>query len=118
MKCNIFACGGEGTFYEVLNGAIGCDNINLGVIPCGSANDFLKYFENTESFIDISAQVSGETIKMDAIKAGDRYCINGCSAGMDAIVARDMSIFKNWPLISGKAAYNLAIIKTFIGKKV
>ena len=115
-RYNIFACGGEGTFYEVLNGAIGHDNVSLGVIPCGSANDFLKHFKNRNAFLDIAAQVSGSKTKMDVIKAGDRYCINGCSVGMDAIVARDMSIFKNWPLVSGKMAYNLAIIKTFIKK--
>lgn len=115
-RYNIFACGGEGTFYEVLNGAIGHDNVSLGVIPCGSANDFLKHFKNRNAFLDIAAQVGGSKTKMDVIKAGDRYCINGCSVGMDAIVARDMSIFKNWPLVSGKMAYNLAIIKTFIKK--
>ena len=113
---NIYACGGEGTFYEVLNGAIDHDNINLGVVPCGSANDFLKYFKKTALFSDIAAQIDGNIIKIDAIKAGERYCINGCSAGMDAIVARDMSIFKNMPLVSGKMAYNLAIVKTFLKK--
>ena len=112
----IFACGGEGTFYEVLNGVIVHENISLGVIPCGSANDFLKYFDNGEAFSDISAQVDADTVKMDVIKAGERYCINGCSVGMDAIVARDMSLFKKWPLVNGKTAYNLAIVKTFLKK--
>ena len=113
---NVFACGGEGTFYEVLNGVVGNDNVSIGVIPCGSANDFLKCFNDKSKFRDVHALVNGKKIKTDLIKAGDRYCINGCSIGMDAIVARDMSIFKNWPLVSGKTAYNLAIIKTFMKK--
>ena len=112
----MFACGGEGTVFEVLNGIVGHDNVELGVIPCGSANDFLKYFEARDNFLNISEQIDGETVDMDLIKAGDKYCLNGCSVGMDAVVARDMSIFKKWPLVSGPLAYNLAIVKTFFGK--
>ena len=112
----MFACGGEGTVFEVLNGIVGFDNVELGVIPCGSANDFLKFFNSRDNFLDIGEQVDGEIIEMDLIKAGDKYCLNGCSVGMDAVVARDMSIFKKWPLVSGSLAYNLAIVKTFLGK--
>lgn len=115
-RIRMFACGGEGTVFEVLNGIIGYDNVDLGVIPCGSANDFLKFFDSAKKFLDISEQIDGQTVEMDLIKAGDKYCLNGCSVGMDAVVARDMSIFKNWPLVSGSFAYTLAIVKTFLGK--
>lgn len=115
-KIRMFACGGEGTVFEVLNGIVGHSNVELGVIPCGSANDFLKFFESRDNFLDIDEQLDGETVEMDLIKAGDNYCLNGCSVGMDAIVARDMSLFKKWPLVSGSLAYNLAIVKTFLGK--
>ncbi len=112
----IYACGGEGTVYEVLNGIVGFENVTLGVIPCGSANDFLKFFNSKESFFDISSQIDGEALYMDIIKAGDRYCLNGCSVGMDAMVARDMTLFKNIPFVSGPMAYKLAIIKNFVSK--
>lgn len=112
----MYACGGEGTVFEVLNGIVGHDNVELGVIPCGSANDFLKFFENRDNFLNIDEQVDGETFSMDLIKAGDKYCLNGCSVGMDAVVARDMSLFKKLPFVSGAFAYTLAIIKTFLGK--
>lgn len=102
--------------FEVLNGIAGHNNVELGVIPCGSANDFLKFFEGRDSFLNIDEQIDGEVVSMDLIRAGDNYCLNGCSVGMDAVVARDMSIFKKWPLVSGPLAYNLAIIKTFLGK--
>lgn len=112
----MFACGGEGTVFEVLNGIAGHDNVELGVIPCGSANDFLKFFESRDNFLNIGEQIDGDAVEMDLIKAGDKYCLNGCSVGMDAVVARDMSIFKRWPLVSGSFAYTLAIVKTFLGK--
>ena len=115
-RIRMFACGGEGTCYEVLNGVFGFDNVELGVIPCGSANDLLKFFGDSEPFTHIAAQISGGAISMDVIKAGDRYCLNGCSVGMDAMVARDMHIFKRLPLVSGALAYKLAIVKNFLGR--
>ena len=115
-EIRMFACGGEGTVFEVLNGTVGYSNVELGVIPCGSANDFLKYFDARDPFLDIADQVYGETVEMDLIKAGDKYCLNGCSVGMDAVVGRDMAIFKKWPFVSGSFAYTLAIVKTFLGK--
>lgn len=111
-----FACGGEGTGYEVINGIIGYSNANYGIIPCGSANDFVRGFKYNQEFLDIEAQVNGTVVPIDVIKANDRYCINSCSVGMDAMVAKDMKLFKNLPLVSGPLAYNLAIVKTFLKK--
>lgn len=111
-----FACGGEGTGYEVVNGIVGFSNAAYGIIPCGSANDFVRGLGNSEKFLDIEAQVNGTRVSADLIKANDRYCINSCSVGMDAMVARDMKLFKNLPLVSGPLAYNLAIVKIFLKK--
>lgn len=115
-EVSVFACGGEGTVFEVLNGIVGYDNVSLGVIPCGSANDFLKFFPDSAPFSDISEQIKGTAVPTDIIKANDYYCLNGCSVGMDAVVARDMSIFKGWRGVSGSMAYKLAVLKTFFGK--
>ena len=115
-KPRIFACGGEGTFFEVLNGVAHFKNVELGVIPCGSANDFLKVFGEKELFFDIGEMAEGEALDIDLIKADDMYCINQCTVGMDALVADGMQRFKRWPLVSGKMAYNLAIVKVFFGK--
>lgn len=117
-RLRMFACGGEGTAYEVVNGIYGYDNAEIGVIPCGSANDFLKYFGNSEPFGDIAAQVEGEAVPIDLIDADGRICINGCSVGMDAMVARDMHIFKRWPLVGGALSYQLAIVKNFLKPKL
>ena len=32
--------GGDGTLHEVINGFSNFDNVNLGLIPCGTGNDF------------------------------------------------------------------------------
>ena len=44
------ACGGDGTLSEILNGTIGCENAEIGVVPIGSGNDFCRNFDNRKSF--------------------------------------------------------------------
>src|SRR5665647_2515123 len=36
-----YACGGDGTLYEVVNGAFGYPNAEVAVMPLGSGNDFI-----------------------------------------------------------------------------
>ncbi len=115
-EVTVFACGGDGTVFETLNGVYGYKNARLGVIPCGSGNDFLKVFESAEPFSDVAAQLEGEAVDIDIIKADDICCMNICSLGMDAVVADGMTAFKNIPLVSGSMAYKLSIVKTFLGK--
>lgn len=114
----IFACGGDGTSFEVLNGIVGFKNASIGVVPIGSANDFIKYFgfDSKPRFLDIEKQKNGRLISIDLIKAGEYYCMNQCCAGLDAQVADMMKDFKRLPLVSGSMAYNLAVIKAIMGK--
>ncbi len=114
----IFACGGDGTSFEVLNGIVGFKNASIGVVPIGSANDFIKYFgfDSKPRFLDIEKQKNGRLISIDLIKAGEYYCMNQCCAGLDAQVADMMKDFKRLPLVSGSMAYNLAVIKAVMGK--
>ena len=114
----IFACGGDGTSFEVLNGIVGYENAAIGVIPIGSANDFIKYFgfDSKPRFLDLKKQKNGTLLPIDLIKAGDKYCMNQCCAGLDAQVADMMKDFKRLPFVSGPTAYNLAVVKAFLGK--
>ena len=43
-EIRIYACGGDGTFNEVLNGIMGYENVAAGVIPIGTGNDFCRNF--------------------------------------------------------------------------
>ena len=37
----LYACGGDGTFNEVVAGTLGYDNAETACVPCGSGNDFI-----------------------------------------------------------------------------
>ncbi len=116
-----YACGGDGTLMEVLNGVFGCENVELALIPCGSANDFVRSFENPENFTSIRAQVEGTSQTVDAINCNGRISINNCAMGMDADVADKMVYFKHFPLVTGPMAYQLAIVYMFfhhIGRRL
>lgn len=115
-KARIYACGGEGTAFEVLNGIVGYNNVSLGLVPCGSANDFITYFSDRDVFLDVASQINGEEVELDLIKVGNRYAINSCSVGMDAAVAANMKKFKNLPFVSGKTAYVLSLIYTLFSR--
>ena len=112
----IFCCGGEGTVFEVLNGIVGKEKVELGIIPCGTANDFLRGFGKREDFLDIKEQIEGTAIDIDLIKAGEKYAFNSCSVGLDAIVCQNVAKFKRWPLVNDRMAYTLSLIYSFLGK--
>lgn len=112
-KVRVYACGGDGTVLEVLNGIAEAPGAELACVPCGSGNDFLKIFENEEAFRDPIALINGTAHRMDIMRCNDQWSLNMCSMGMDADVADRMIKYKHLPLVKGPMAYNLAIARTY-----
>jgi len=112
----IYAIGGDGTLSETAAGAMGKNHVEIGIIPCGSGNDYIKTFGKVESFLSIESQMSAPSHSVDMIRSGEQYSINLCSIGLDAKVGYNMSHFKKIPFVSGSMAYNFAMIKTLFGK--
>jgi diacylglycerol kinase (ATP) len=112
----IFAIGGDGTLSEVAAGVIGMDNVEVGIIPCGSGNDFVRTFGKIENFLSIEKQLAAKSRKVDMIESQDHIAINLCSLGMDARVAYEMVKFKTLPFFTGSMAYNTALVKVLLGK--
>ena len=108
----IFACGGDGTFFEVINGAAG--KVPIGILPCGSGNDFIKNILPADNLLDLSAQLQGKPVPLDLIRCNGRYISNVCNIGFDADIAYNMTRFKSWPLVSGKSAYLLSAVYCFL----
>ena len=119
------ACGGDGTLNEVLNGAIGFDDAQVGVVPIGTGNDFCRNFKGFADFKNIERQILGDTVKCDAIKFtteidGERksgYCANMFNIGFDCNVADMTGEMKKKPLISGSFAYFVSILISLAIKK-
>lgn len=104
-----YACGGDGTLYEVVNGAYKYPNAAVGILPLGSGNDFARIFGKSDKLLDIDAQVNAETRKFDLIDAGGHVAINQCSMGLDAEVCAKQAYFKKLPGVGGEFAYTLSL---------
>ena len=111
-----YACGGDGTLYEVVNGAYGYPNCEVAVIPLGSGNDFIRLFGTKEQFVDVEAQVTGIPVELDVIKCGDKIAINQCSMGLDAEVCAKQAYFKKMPFMTGETAYVAATFYCLLKK--
>lgn len=105
------ACGGDGTLSEVAGGVIGYDNAYLTVYPCGSGNDYVKYYGGKEYFLDVTGIFEGSVRDVDVMKVGDRYSINICNFGFDTSVVRTMQNVKRIPIIGGGNSYYTGIAK-------
>lgn len=81
LYTDVIALGGDGTINLVLNGIIDLD-VRLGVIPCGTGNDFVRnIYKNGDNPIDT---VLGDHEKViDAGKCNERYFLNVLGVGYD-----------------------------------
>lgn len=112
-----FICvGGDGTLNEVATSAPGNLNVEFGVIPYGSGNDFVKNFTNVELFSDVCAQLDGESITLDLIKVNDYYCVNMVNIGFDCMVVKESDNLKHFKFIPSGATYILGVVCAFFKK--
>ncbi len=108
-----YACGGDGTLYEVVNGCYKYDNCEVACIPLGSGNDFVRLFG---SYTDLDEHVNGVPTKLDLIYTEGKVAINQCSMGLDAEICAKQASFKKLPLITGSFAYDLSCLYCIAGK--
>lgn len=101
-----FICiGGDGTINEIVNSAPCNENVEFGVIPSGSGNDFIRNFTNKKLFENIEAQLDGDTISLDLIKCNDMYSANMVNIGFDCAVARMASKLKKSEIVPARLSY-------------
>ncbi|MCL2124627.1 MAG: diacylglycerol kinase family lipid kinase [Oscillospiraceae bacterium] len=103
----VYACGGDGTLNECVNGAAERANTAITHYPCGTGNDFIRTFgeDNVAKFHDLHAFIKGTVKPLDLIDCNGRYGINICSVGIDARVANDVHKYSKVPVIGGATGY-------------
>ena len=116
----IYACGGDGTLNEVVNGAAGYDNAAVTNVPIGTGNDFLKIFgkENKARFTDLKALSEGPQAAMDLIDCNGCLGLNTVCAGLDARIAADKDKYNGLPLVSGIGAYAISAVANALFKGI
>lgn len=117
-----YACGGDGTLNEVVNGAYGFDNAEIACIPSGTGNDYVRCYPDAGDFCSVAAQMDGSPVKSDLIRyttedGRSRYCINMFNIGLDCNVVDLTARMKKVPLVMGSFAYYLSVLVMLIKKK-
>ncbi|WDC84956.1 diacylglycerol kinase family lipid kinase [Caloramator sp. mosi_1] len=111
----IIAVGGDGTLNEVLNGIVDT-NTALGVLPCGTGNDFARTIYKTMDINKIiELLVKGDYKKCDVGKCLNKHFINIASVGLDAEIAHKVQRGKK--IFGGKTSYLLQLANTLIKYK-
>ncbi len=123
-EARFIACGGDGTYNEVLNGIIESGCGSMGIMPVGSGNDFCRNFGDKESFLDIKKQTEAEEVFCDAIKytltykgeVTEGYCANMINIGFDCVVADTTNTVREKTFLSGSMAYFVSIFINLVKK--
>jgi len=111
-----YACGGDGTLYDVVNGAYGFANAEVACLALGSGNDFVKNFHDLEAFQNIDREIAGKGKRIDLLKVDDKYCINITNYGFDGEVTFAQLKYKRRPFMNGPRAYKAAALHCFLFK--
>lgn len=121
----VYGCGGDGTLNEMVNGSFGFDNIEIGIIPTGTGNDYVRNYGKVSDFLNIENQMLGTAQHSDLIKYSAEYNGNITSGyganmfniGFDCNTVDMTDTTKTWPLLRGHPAYLVAVGITFVKKK-
>lgn len=116
-----YACGGDGTLNEVVSGAVGHPDCQVSCFPCGSGNDYIKYYGTLDDFTRLDRLIEGTPHPVDVMKiqyptadgsTATRYSINICNFGFDAMVCKTGNDIRRTPIIGGRHSYTTGIIRS------
>jgi YegS/Rv2252/BmrU family lipid kinase len=107
----VFACGGDGTLSEVVQGMLGT-GVPAGLIPAGSGNDFART-TGLSRRADVAAQQAlhgaAEEIDLLEVDGGRLWGLNVIGVGFDAQVAARIN--RRLRVTAGATAYVTAVVQ-------
>lgn len=116
----VYACGGDGTLNEVVNGAAGRDHVAITNVPKGTGNDFLKIFgpDYRRQFYNLEALAVGPQRALDLMDCNGKLGLDVVCAGVDARIAADVHRYKGLNFVSGRGAYVLSLVENIFLKGI
>ena len=107
----IVVIGGDGTLHEVINGFSNFDKVALGVIPCGTGNDFASALKLPLNPIKALEQIINGTPKYtDFLQLPSVRGLNIVGMGIDVDVLKKYHSLKK----KTKFQYTMCLIKTLM----
>lgn len=107
----IITLGGDGTFYEVLNGID--TRIPIGFIPAGTGNDFARTLGITTNIDECLDNIfNNKPIYLDYLKARDKRSFNLVGSGFDIqLLTREEKIRHHF---NTRLSYHVALLQTIL----
>lgn len=108
---NVIVVGGDGTLHEVINGFSNFDKVTLGIIPCGTGNDFASALGlpiDVDKAIDIV--INGKSDYVDFMQMPTVRGLNIIGMGIDVQVLKYYEAQKK----KTKWQYTKCLIKTLL----
>lgn len=104
----ILIVGGDGSVLEAINGIEKFEETSIGIIPCGTGNDFCKSVGIAEDYNEAIRQfISGRVKRVDLGLVNDTLFINVCSFGIDGEIIKG----KEKSRLNGPLAYTVSTLK-------
>lgn len=111
---DIVVVGGDGTLHEVINGFSDFDRVNLGLIPCGTGNDFATAIGLPKDTIEaLDLIINGTPKYTDYMQMPTVRGINIIGTGIDVEVLKRYNALKK----RTKFGYTRCLIKTLLAFK-
>lgn len=111
----VIAFGGDGFIHEIIQHVVSRD-IPLGVIPCGTGNDFARSIGVFGLSLKQQLQLiqQADFTRIDLGKVSQKWFAAILSSGFDALV-NDRANNMRWP--RGRMRYNIAMVEKLIALK-
>lgn len=106
---DVIVVGGDGTLHEVINGFSNFDGVTLGIIPCGTGNDFASALNlpfNVEKALDVI--LNGNARYVDYMQMPTVRGLNIIGTGIDVDVLKRYESLKR----KNKFGYTRCLVKT------
>ncbi len=111
---DIIAIGGDGTLHEIINGFHNFENCNLGLIPCGTGNDFAATVGLPKDPVDaLNVILLNQPKYTDYMQLPTARGMNVVGTGLDVSVLQRYEKLKK----KTKFGYTMSLIRTVFGFK-
>ncbi len=112
---DIIAVGGDGTVLEAFNGIFN-KGVNLGIIPAGTGNDFVRMLDIKKNFAEaLDKIIAGNTLNIDIGIVNDSHFLNVVGMGIDGEIVNKTEEVKN--ILKGSSAYIYSTFATLLKYK-
>ncbi|MCR4398433.1 MAG: diacylglycerol kinase family lipid kinase [Firmicutes bacterium] len=109
----IVAVGGDGTVREIVSALVG-SNVELGIVPAGTGNDFARTFGLPKTVDEVIPLLAGNHwTAADVGRVNGNYFVNIAGCGIDADIAE--AVNRSRVIVNGTVTYLLTAVKTVLG---